>query len=174
MYNNIGAEEVRTEAKAILKGFKVSERVKAGRDEAPQRFYHLKDNAPQCVKDLVYKAHKIDDVLPNDYIYEFIVEALQLFTESGAVRMSELEEDINEIEPDVYNADLLRWVSDNLAFSAWVDEALSEYGAKDLFQALQIGQQLQRQAIARSVLDSIIAIIEEGSPKENKTDTNEA
>ena len=119
-------------------------------------FWHTSDEAPEWVKNLCHTAHKVDDVMPNDYVYEYIVDALDLIGEmEGADRLSEFEESIFEIEGDIYNADLLQWVASNLSFSSYVDEAMNEYGAKEHFNALQIGNALHKQAIARSVLDSI-------------------
>ena len=119
-------------------------------------FWATTNDAPGWVKDLCYAAHKVDDVLPNDFIYEYIVDALDLIAEAdGAERYSEIEEDIFSIEGDIYNADLLRWVASNLTFSAYVDQAIEEYGIKGHFEVLQLGNALHKQAIAARVLQSI-------------------
>ena len=129
---------------------------KSKKRDDKSEFWSAGDNAPQWVKDLCYTAHKVDDVMPNDYIYAYIVEALDLIVEaSGAECLSEIEEDIFGIEGEVYNSDLLSWVSSNLSFSSYVDQAMSEFEAKEHFNALMIGNSLHKQAIAMSVLSSI-------------------
>lgn len=139
-------------AKEALKYFKLGKR----EDETEYWHAHNVPDEPEWIRELCYSAHKIDDVLPNDYIYEYIVNALELISEmDGAQSISEFEESIFEIEGLIYNHDLLKWVSSNLTFSRWVDEAMTEYGAKEHFAALQLGNMLHQQAIARDVLDSI-------------------
>jgi hypothetical protein len=133
-----------------------------GKRTSGEEYLFLNNEAEQWMKDLCYAVHKVDDVLPNDYIYSFILSALDLIAEArGAERLSEIEEDIFEIEGDIYNSDLLSWVGSNLSFSSYVDQALSEYGAKEHFNALSIGQALHKQAIAQAVLSFIDDIAEE-------------
>lgn len=118
-----------------------------------QSYVYTADNAPKWFKDLVKKAHDIDDVMPNDYIYQFIKDALYTIAES-----SDPQEAIYQIEPDCYNHDLLKWISDNLSFSSWVDEAIQDYSTtKDLtlFDALMRGQQKHREEIAQCVFDCL-------------------
>lgn len=139
------------EAKNVLKYFEHGKR----NDGTKYRF--IKDEAPEEYRELAYSAHLVDDVMPNDYIYDFIYDALTVISECDSD--DHIEDEINSIEPDVYNSDLLKWISDNLTFSSWVDEAMKTYEAKDLFSALQIGQGLHRQAIANSVYESLQSIV---------------
>lgn len=137
------------EAGKAVKFFELKKR------ENGKEFYCNKENTPKWIRDMVMEAH--DTIAPNDYVYDFIVDALYAF------RVCETEEQaqerIEEIEPDMYNAELLAWVSNNLYFAEYVNDAVNEYGIKefDLFKALQYGQQYQKQQIARVVLEALLA-----------------
>lgn len=137
-------------AEESLKYLKWGKRTK---EAGGEDYCFTKDEAPQWFKDLVYKAHKIDDVLPNDYIYCFISDALSLIAGSD-----EPEEAILEIEGDIYNHDLLKWLSNNLTFSCYVDEVIQEYGTNEdtqFFNILMDAQKRHKEVIARSVLESL-------------------
>ena len=119
------------------------------------KYCFFKDGSPKWMKEMAYKAHKIDDVLPNDYIYSFISEALDVICDSDNP-----EEAIYEIEPDIYNSDLLLWVGSNLSFSCWVDGVLQEglIGKEcGLFNVLMQAQARHKQAIASCVLNELQA-----------------
>lgn len=111
-----------------------------------------------CVEDktedldnLIRDAH--NGMLPDDYKYQFIFEALQAIAEN---------EDLDDIclEPDCYNRDLLKWVSSNLTRASYVDEAVEEIGYKDLYNAIAIGQIKEKDEILYSVRGSLNALCE--------------
>lgn len=116
------------------------------------KYCYFKDGSPQWMKEMAFKCHNIDDVMPNDYIYAFISEALDIITGSDNP-----DEAIFEIEPDIYNNELLSWLSSNLSFSSWVDEEIEECGSKELFGLLQHAQARHKQAIASCVLSELQA-----------------
>lgn len=114
-------------------------------------YYYSKDTAPQWFKDLCYKAHKIDDILPNDYIYDYIKEAIDIIANN-----ENPQDVIYEIEPDCMTFDLLQWVSNNLCFMTWADNVLKEgFEPKSLSALLQMAQANHKQAIANNVLISL-------------------
>lgn len=82
------------------------------------KFFCLKENSPQKLKDLIKDIHfnHFYDCLPNDWIYETIYNAFE-----------ELElntiENIN-IETDVYFSDLCDWLSKNSFSKIYCDEAI--------------------------------------------------
>lgn len=118
-------------------------------------FWSTKDNAPSWISDMNHKAH--GDTLPNDYVYEFIVDALHLISQCETEE--QMQDRINEIEADVYNGQLLAWVSDNLTFAEYVNEAVKEFGIYnkdfDLYTVLAYGQKAHREEVAYSVLSSL-------------------
>src|SRR5574338_460125 len=99
-----------------------------------KQFVALKSHDIQWHVDLCCEAH--DDVLPNDFVYEQIENALYLIKDAEGEDKDEIQENIldsNSIEPDPYNSDLLAWVSSNLGFSEYVDRAMQNYQTKDFF-----------------------------------------
>ena len=100
-------------------------------------------------KDIIWKAH--DDKLPDDYIYEFIQEALDLFADCTG----DEEEAIYEIEADCYTSDLTKWLNSRNDRVYYLTEALEEFEIKDGFQLLAVAQQREKQEVAQAVLQGI-------------------
>lgn len=108
-----------------------------------------KEDAPHWLTELVHEAH--GDMLPDDYRYEVIREALGAIHDASG----DLDQAGTEFadEADVYNADLLRWVGSHSDRPGYVDEALSEYGeARDFYHGLQMGQYAERDEVYGLVL----------------------
>jgi hypothetical protein len=109
------------------------------------------------LKELIRSAH--GESLPDDYIYEFISDALDLIAECETEE--EVEERICEIEADVYTSNLTAWLNSTNSRVYYLTEALTEFEAKDGFNALMIAQSLEKQEVARSVLNSLRELVEE-------------
>ena len=75
---------------------------------------------------------------------------------AGAIWAETSREDFTQTH-DVMNVDLLRWVSSNLTRMAYVDEALEEYGMKDLAHALMAGQAAEMGEVYDYVLSGLEA-----------------
>lgn len=119
-------------------------------------FVCLKSHDTQWHVDLCQKAH--NGIMPNDFVYDEIENSLYRIIEAGGETAEEIRENVfdsNVIEPEIYNDELLRWVSSNLAMADYVDEALQELEPKGLFEALQYGNQQFKEEIFNSVLDSL-------------------
>jgi hypothetical protein len=103
------------------------------------------------IHQLIRNAH--GDMMPDDFKYQFIHEALEAIAET---------DDIDDVclEPDIYNRDLLKWVSSNLNRPNYVDEAVEELGYKDLFNSLAIGQIREKDEVLYSVRASLEALCE--------------
>lgn len=114
-------------------------------------FIRLK-TTDENISTLIYEAHK--GSLPDDYKYQFVHEALELIAEY---------EELDEIgvEADIYNSDLLKWLSSNLNRADYVDEAVSEYGYENLYTALRYGQMLEKDEVLQSVRRSLDKILED-------------
>ncbi len=117
-----------------------------------------------CVKDeckdesLTNFIHKIhDDMLPDDYKYQFIVECLDAISENI---------DFNDIhiEADIYNYELLKWVSSHSIRQGYCDDALEAYqGAKDLtlMQIISEGQFIEKNEVLHYTYNFLTDILEE-------------
>ena len=111
----------------------------------------LTDN-DACLSQFIYMAH--DGMLPDDYKYQFIHDALEAIAETDDI------DDIS-LEPDCYNRDLLKWLSSNLIRASYVDRAMEEIHPYDnLWQALSNGQYLEKEEVLQSVISSLNEIIE--------------
>lgn len=99
---------------------------------------------------IIRKAH--EEALPDDYKYEFINDALCALTDCTP---GEEEEAINEIEPDCYTSNLTGWLHSRNDRAYYLTQALEEFDSKDGFQALSIAQQIEKQDVARLVLEGI-------------------
>lgn len=119
-----------------------------------ERFYCVKDDCQDDqLTELIRIAH--DDLLPDDYIYQYIHDALEIIS-----NMSETD-DIYDItlEPDCYTRDLLKWVSTNLTRIAYCDEAIEAYGCNDFVNILMTAQTIERENVLHSVYQSLTEIV---------------
>lgn len=114
----------------------------------------LKDGAPEWVTDLIHKAH--GDMLPDDYRFAIIEEALDAIAES---------EDLDETESeyvdnvDIYTKELTTWLGSRTDRYGWVDAGIEEYGKGDsITNDLENGQRMERRevfALVRRALESV-------------------
>lgn len=117
----------------------------------------LADDAPEWAGDFVREAHGTD-ILPDDYRYRWIVDALDTLWE--AQRLGNLD-DVDDIatewadQTDVYTHDLLTWLSSNLSRVGYVDQAQEDgllEGDADLISRISVGQYLERLEIFHNVV----------------------
>lgn len=103
------------------------------------------------IKNLIYDAH--DGMLPDDFKYQFIHEALEAIAECS---------DPNDIqlESDVYNSDLLKWVSSHLTRSSYADETVENWKYTSFFQVLAAAQYEEKREVLSSVRFSLEKILE--------------
>ena len=135
-------ETIQDKAKEARKYFKHRTRSSTG-----ESFWTCTDNRPEWVHDMVYTAHAKE--LPDDYKYQFVVEALDAICDADDL------DDIT-IEPDLYNSDLTAWLSSSIARFSYCDDAIAEYGpVKSLFDLLQLGQQREREEVLYLVIDAL-------------------
>lgn len=113
-------------------------------------FYTLSDDRPEWLYDAVQEAH--DGELPNDWRYDTAHSIVNLIDIGLSVpgEASEIADSLT----DVYNYDLLEWVSGHLGRMEYVDEAISE-GADTLTEALMRGQFTAIERMASILLEAI-------------------
>lgn len=125
------------------------------------KFICRKDDAPEWVEDLCREAH--GDAFPDDFIYRIIWDAV------CAIADNDGDEDAardSVSEPDIYNSDLLAWVSGDLHRAQYADDAIKEFGADTLFAALQYGQSEQR----GEIFDAVWSFLEEKADDDDESD----
>lgn len=102
--------------------------------------------------DLIHQFHK--GLMPDDYIYQFTYEALEAIAEHDNI-------DNICLEADIYNNDLLKWVSSNLIRADYVDQAVEDYVYKDFYTALSMGQSKEKEEILILVRNKLESILED-------------
>lgn len=115
-----------------------------------EKFVTFKESVPQWVKDIVFAAH--DDMLINDYSYEYANDALE------AIAETDTRDDAQEYmdnRTEIHNAELIKWLASNLGRAEYVNEAVENYGYKDLYSALQFGMMLERSKVLDIVWDGL-------------------
>jgi hypothetical protein len=78
----------------------------------------------------------------NSY-YKTLNEAFEeivYFLKSNNVNELNNFYDNNQIEADIYTADLLTWLNESLVYSSYCDEVIKEYNPKTLIEILQYAQ----------------------------------
>ena len=119
-------------------------------------YWALEDDAPEWVRNLVWVAHAKGVLLPEDFRYLFIVEALEAIAENP-------EEPGSLLEPDVYTSELIKWLDASPSYRmVLVNEAVDQFGWSSLFDALQAGQLLEKEEVAHLVRKFLEKKIEEG------------
>jgi hypothetical protein len=124
----------------------------AAREDGTE-YTRKRQDCPEWVAELIREAH--DGLMPDDWRYATIREAFITIAEAD-----DLDEAGTEFadSADVYNSDLLAWVSSNANRGAYVDEARAEFGPpRDFFHSLQMGQYVERAEVYASVLAGLRA-----------------
>jgi len=106
-------------------------------------FVRLQAEAPKDLRDLVYEAHERGQIMPDDWRYAFIVDAFTLLSENS-------DPDSVQVEPSVYNTELIDWLGSHRQRPGYVDEACEELGAEapsDVISRIMAGQILEREEI---------------------------
>jgi len=123
-------------------------------------YWAVEEGAPEWVHKLAFVAHNEGKILPEDFRYLFIVEALEALVENP-------EEPEILWEPDVYTSKLLKWLEAYTSYRmGLVDEAVSELGWNGLFEALQAGQLKEKQEVLALVQAFLEKKIEEGEEED--------
>jgi hypothetical protein len=114
-------------------------------------FRKLKDGSPSWMTAVCRQAHDEGQLLPDDWRYVFIEEAVEALT---------LHEDLDEarshLEPDVYTSDLTAWLHSSNSRVYYLGEALAEYGTfRDGFQLLAAAQMIEKEEVFQQVLAAL-------------------
>ena len=125
--------------------------MQAQRGEKQKTINILVDRYPSWIYEMVYKAH--EEMLPDDYKYEYIVETLDALSEG-----QDPEEGLNDLEADVYDSDLLEWLSSHGERQGFVNEAVEVYGhSKEMgiMGDIMMGQKSEKEQVWRIVVEAL-------------------
>ena len=114
--------------------------------------YWSTDSEDEAIRAMCHEAH--GEMLPDDWKYRCIVDALDLIADADDV------DDVT-IEPDVYTADLTAWLASHNGRVDYLTRVLEEFGTTDGIGAIAMAQAFEREEVYFSVLSSIRAMVEE-------------
>ncbi len=101
------------------------------------------------------EAHDHANVPPDDWKFEFIIDALDRLAGYDDPELARAE-----IEPDVYTSDLLTWIASHLERPCYVDDALTTLGfrpSRSIVYYIGQGQRLEKQEVFDAVREALEA-----------------
>lgn len=115
-----------------------------------EMIWHLKERYPTWVQEMVYKAH--ENMGADDYKYEFVVKTLDELSEGA-----DPEEGKDNLEADIYTADLLQWLGSHLERTGFVDEIVEQIGHSQsgIVGDIMYGQIQEKHQVWDSVVQSL-------------------
>lgn len=132
----------------------------SGTRDSGEKFVKTKYGRPDWLGNLIFAAH--GDMMPDDYRYKFIEEALDL------IANQDIDLDCPEIEADIYTSDLTKWLHSRNDRVYYLTEALETFGMKDGFQALQSAQIIEKEEVYWSVLENLRELCKDQEDEEEQ------
>ena len=123
-------------------------------------FQQVHPDAPEWVDDMCREAH--GGMLPDNWKFEFVVDALRLLVDSEDWESIDVEE-------DCYTHDLLQWLASNLRRVEICNDAVGEFGidpTEGLLVQIAAGQRHERWTVLNSVRDFLERLAEETAKEE--------
>lgn len=121
----------------------------------------LKDDAPGWMTDVVREAH--DGMLPDDFRYEMIEEALDTLVRAEGDD-EQAQEDLPE--PPIYNAERLRWLASHLERVGYCDEVCEESGVEasvGILDRIAIGYRAEQEDVLALVVRALAALVDDAA-----------
>jgi hypothetical protein len=120
-------------------------------------YVRVRDGSPAWVTDLVRAAHDDAGMLPDDWRFRTIEEALDAIAEAVEYG-TDLEDAGGEFADgtSVYTSDLLAWLGSHLSRIGYVDSARDEFGTREsITDDISMGQYMERREVYGQVLDAL-------------------
>jgi hypothetical protein len=110
--------------------------------------YILKDDSPEFMQDLVCSAHEEGKLLPDDHRYQMIYESLESLENNNFS-----DDALTDLEPPVYNWQLLNWLSSNLYRASFCDDAVEQglVDGRNIFTTIAAGYSLEQEEVFTSI-----------------------
>jgi hypothetical protein len=126
----------------------------ATRPTSREEFRKLKDDAPPWMTTVCRKAHEDGNILPDDWRYAFIEQAVD-----ALAACDDADEARSGLEPDWYTSELAGWLHSQDSRVEYLSEALTEYGSfRDGFQLLAAAQMIEKEEVFRQVLSALAEV----------------
>jgi hypothetical protein len=121
-------------------------------------FRKLKDGSPAWMTAVCRQAHDNAQLLPDDWRYAFIEEAVDALAQH-----EDLDAARDSLEPDVYTSELTGWLHSRNSRVYYLGEALTDYGSfRDGFQLLAAAQLCEKEEVFQQVLDALAGMPGDG------------
>ena len=105
-------------------------------------------DAPEWIQNLIYEVHEHGNILPDDFKYKFILDAIDSIADGDT--------DDRWVEGDIYTGDLLDWFVFDVSKIGYVNDAVEENGYPgDIIEAIRMGQLKERLEIFNIVLAAL-------------------
>lgn len=121
-----------------------------------EQFIRLADNSPEWVNGAIRAAH--GEFGPDDKKYSMIRECAGKLAEYDSDDWEDYAGEMADSLVDIYNADLLHWLSSHLFRAFYCDEAQEEglvSADAEMYKRIAIGQYMEYQEILYSLIQSI-------------------
>jgi hypothetical protein len=123
-----------------------------------EAFRKLKEDAPPWMIAVCRRAHDDAKLLPDDWRYAFIEEAVD-----ALAAYEDIDDARGSLEPDLYTSDLTGWLHSLNCRVYYLDEALTDYGSfRDGFQLLAAAQMIEKEEVFQQVVAALTQLQESG------------
>ena len=130
------------------------------RNSTGETFRKLKDGSPEWMTTVCRKAHDDARLLPDDWRYAFIEEAVDALAEH-----EDADDARSSLEPDIYTSDLTAWLHSLNGRVDYIGEALSEYGNfRSGFQLLAAAQMIEKEEVFQQVVAALADQLDDTEP----------
>ena len=104
-----------------------------------------------------YLRDELNDGIPLD---NFRVQVAYYFLE-GIDEHKDYDLAVESVEPDIYNSELLSWLSSNYGRADYVNQILEESDVQDCFHLLRIAQYREIEEVSQAVFNYIESQLEQ-------------
>lgn len=129
----------------------------ARRDDPEQQYWHMTRRHPTWIRDMLFHIHDDGNILPDDYKYEYTVDALDLLVDG-------VDPEDPQIESDVYTHDLMKWLGSHSVRIAYVDETVEDLGHSadgGIVGDIMQGQAREKEEVFNLVVEALNERLEE-------------
>lgn len=135
----------------------------AVRPTSGEKFRTLKDDAPAWMTIVCHMAHDNANILPDDWRYQFIVQAVDALADH-----EDSDEARNSLKPDIYTSELTGWLHSLCSRVHYLGKAFDECGtfpgSVKLLAAAQLQEKHETFQQVLHALQEVLDIREEAQP----------
>jgi len=127
----------------------------ATRPGTGETFRKLRDGTPEWTTTVCRSAHDDGHMLPDDWRYVFIEQAVDALAEH-----EDTDEALGRLEPDIYTSDLTAWLHSQNSRVYYLGEAMNECGSfRDGFQLLATAQMIEKKEVFQQVVTALHEVL---------------